>query len=110
MASEYLLGLDIGTFESKGVIASQDGRVVARASLPHELSLPSPGWAEHDADKVWWHDFTGLVTQLLTSGRVSASDIAGVGCSGIGPDLLPVGRAVDRVLQCFLRDLDLSRG
>ena len=45
MASEYLLGIDIGTFESKGVIASRDGRVVAQASMPHELSLPHPGWA-----------------------------------------------------------------
>jgi len=106
MASEYLLGIDIGTFESKGVIASRDGHVVAQASMPHELSLPHPGWAEHDADRVWWHDFAGLVTQLLASGRVSASDIAGVGCSGIGPDLLPVDEHGQPLRPAILYGID----
>lgn len=22
--------------------------------VPHTTDLPRPGWAEHDADEVWW--------------------------------------------------------
>jgi xylulokinase len=90
MTASYLLGVDIGTYESKGVIADLSGRVVARAAVQHELSLPRPGWVEHDADGVWWHDFRALVAQLLARSGVAAGEIAAVGCSGIGPDLLPV--------------------
>lgn len=51
-----LLGIDIGTYESKGVLVTTEGQTVASTSQPHGLSIPQPGWAEHDADGVWWHD------------------------------------------------------
>jgi len=50
--TELLLGLDIGTSSSKAVLARPDGTVVASAERAHELSLPRPGWAEHDAEAV----------------------------------------------------------
>ena len=49
--SELLLGVDIGTASAKGVLARPDGEIVATVERPHELSLPRPGWAEHDAEK-----------------------------------------------------------
>ena len=45
----YLLGIDIGTYESKGVLTDFSGRVAASAATKHQLSLPRPGWVEHDA-------------------------------------------------------------
>ena len=57
---KYYLGVDIGTYESKGAIVDGAGAVVAVASVAHGLSMPRPGWAEHDADAVWWHDFRHL--------------------------------------------------
>ena len=43
----YTLGLDIGTFESKGVIADHSGRIIAQSSRPHQMIVPQP-----DADLV----------------------------------------------------------
>jgi xylulokinase len=60
MSSGYLVGVDIGTYSSKGVLVTTDGRVVASHTLPHGLDMPKPGFFEHDADKVWWHDFARL--------------------------------------------------
>ena len=40
--SELLLGVDIGTSSSKGVLARPNGEVVAMAERPHQLSLPVP--------------------------------------------------------------------
>jgi xylulokinase len=90
MAREYFLGIDIGTYESKGVIVDAAGNVMAQAAVAHGLDIPRPGWAEHDADRVWWNDFCELSSGLLRQVPFPASDIRAVGCSGIGPDLLPV--------------------
>ena len=90
MGAETFLGVDIGTYESKGVITNGSGKILSQASIPHELSLPKPGWAEHDADQVWWHDFRWLVKKLLNQSGFDPAAISAIGCSGIGPDLLPV--------------------
>jgi xylulokinase len=90
MNKTLLLGIDIGTYESKGTITDVDGKVIASASIGHELSIPQPGWAEHDADKVWWHDFVTLCRQLLESPGVDPAQICAVGVSAIAPCVLPV--------------------
>lgn len=87
MADEVLLGIDIGTSSSKGVLVSAEGKILARASTPHETSYPHPGWVEHDAESVWWRDFTALVAELLPAAQ--GRTIGGLGVSGIGPVLLP---------------------
>jgi xylulokinase len=88
----YLLGIDIGTHESKGVLADQDGRIVATKSVAHETDRPRPGWAEHDAEAVWWQDVVVLARELPVLADVAPRDIAAVGCSGIGPCVVPVDR------------------
>jgi xylulokinase len=79
-----VLGIDIGTSSSKGVLVDGDGTVVARADVEHATSSPHPGWVEHDAADVWWADFAALTRELLAYGTPDA-----VGVSGIGPVLLP---------------------
>ncbi|TCL61958.1 xylulokinase [Hydrogenispora ethanolica] len=92
MEKKYLLGVDIGTYESKGVIAAVDGTVVATGVRPHELAIPRQGWAEHDAETVWWGDFCAIVWELLRESGLDPAELAAVGCSAIGPDMLPLDR------------------
>lgn len=84
--SELLLGVDIGTASSKAVLATADGVIVARAVREHSVSLPRPGWAEHDPEHVWWRDFLALCAELIPD---APGRIAAVGVSGIGPCLAP---------------------
>lgn len=86
--SELLLGVDIGTSSSKGVLVRPNGEVVATAERPHGLSLPNPGWAEHDAMEVWWEDFVSICRELLTEadGEVSAVCASGIGASLLSTD------------------------
>lgn len=84
------LGVDIGTFESKGVIADEQGTVLALATRPHEMLVPQPGWAEHRPDQDWWGDFVAIVRELLATSGVDPSAIAAVATSAIGPCMLPV--------------------
>jgi len=81
-----LLGIDIGTSSSKGVLVDDDGRVLASAVRPHCVSLPQAGWAEHDPDTVWWRDFCSISRSLVGETHLSPGCVA---VSGIGPCLLP---------------------
>jgi xylulokinase len=92
MARDLLLGVDIGTYSSKGVVCASDGRVLATATVEHGLSLPRPGWAEQDADTVWWADLVEITRRLLAGG-IDSNDIGAVGVSAIGSCLLPVDAA-----------------
>ena len=90
MTRKLLLGVDIGTYSSKGVLVNSDGTLVGSSVIAHELSSPKPGHFEHDADGIWWHDFVFIVRDLLERTKASPEEIAGVGTSGIGPCVLPI--------------------
>jgi len=102
----YTLGIDIGTFESKGVLVDQDGGIVASASRPHEMLVPQPGWAEHDPDRDWWGDFVHLSQTLIRESGVDPKAIRGVGCSAIGPCMLPVDADGNALMNGVLYGVD----
>lgn len=66
------------------------GNVLSSASIEHEVSFPRPGWAEQDADGVWWMEFCQLSKQLLNQSGLNSNDIEAVSCSSMAPCLLPV--------------------
>ena len=68
---KHYLGIDIGTFESKGVIVDERGRVVASASKPHKMLVPQPGWAEHRPKQDWWGDFTFICKKMLADSGIA---------------------------------------
>lgn len=87
------LGVDIGSSSSKAALVDGDGATVATASVRHEMSIPEPGWAEMDADGIWWHDFVHLCRTLFSETEYAGTDVAGIGVSAIGPCMLPLDAA-----------------
>jgi xylulokinase len=51
---DLLVGIDLGTGSSEGVLVRPDGVVIAEHQITHEISLPRPGWAEVDPVGMWW--------------------------------------------------------
>jgi len=102
----YTLGIDIGTFESKGVLVDGAGQVVAQAAQPHEMIVPQPGWAEHRADQDWWQDFTVISRKLLADSGIDPGQIDAVACSAIGPCMLPVDAAGTPLMNAVLYGVD----
>jgi xylulokinase len=90
MSQGYLIGVDIGTYSSKGVLVRTDGGVVASHTVPHGMDMPKPGFFEHDADGVWWHDFVEIVQTLLRETGADPKQILGIGTSAIGSCVLPI--------------------
>ena len=100
------LGIDIGTYESKGALVDSDGRVLASASRPHKMLVPQAGWAEHRAEEDWWGDFVAISRELIARSGIAAGDIRAVGCSGIGPCVLPVDEAGAPLCNAILYGVD----
>jgi len=80
----FVLGVDIGTSSSKGVLVDLSGHVVASASRSHDVDRPRVGHVEMDAD-LWWAEFRSLSLEL--TGQTDGEVIA-VGVSGMGPCVL----------------------
>ncbi len=106
MSHGYLLGIDVGTYASKGVIVDLDGEVIASATVQHDLSIPRPGWAEHDAEGTWWHDFLLICRQMLDAADVRAEEILAVGVSAIAPCVLPIDAAGEPLRPAILYGVD----
>ena len=86
----YTLGIDIGTYETKGVLVDETGVIHAQAARGHKMLVPQPGWAEHNPQEDWWGDFVYVSRALLAESGVDPSEIKAVACSAIGPCMLPV--------------------
>ena len=103
---KHYLGVDIGTYETKGVIVMGDGEIVASAARPHQMTVPQPGWAEHDAERDWWGDFVFVTQKMLAESRIDPKSIAAIGTSAIGPCVLPVDGEGNPLMNAILYGVD----
>ena len=102
----YTLGVDIGTFETKGTLVNQRGMVIATAKREHRMLVPRPGWAEHRAEEDWWQGFAAVSRELLDGSGIDPRSISAVGCSAIGPCMLPVDEAGNPLMNAVLYGVD----
>jgi len=79
-----VLGIDIGTTSTIGILISLPDRVKAMATRPVTFSSPQQGWAEEDPAE-WWHNICEIVPELLTTAGIDKTDICGVGVTGMLP-------------------------
>lgn len=84
---DLLLGIDMGTGSTKGVLVDADGAVIATETVAHAMNLPRPGWAEVDAEGLWWREVCEIAGTLVS--RVPAGGTVAAMCvSGVGPCLV----------------------
>jgi xylulokinase len=100
------LGIDIGTFESKGVLVDDAGAILCSASRPHRMLVPQPGWAEHRPREDWWGDFCHLSNVMVAESGIAPKDIRAVAASAIGPCMLPVDTAGEPLMNGVLYGVD----
>jgi len=106
MSKEYLLGIDIGTRSSKGAIVDLKGNIIAKKSLEHGLSSPKQGWFEHDAERIWWSEFKIICRALLSETGINPNKINAVGCSCLGPTMLPMDQENKPLRPAILYGID----
>jgi xylulokinase len=84
---DLLLGIDMGTGSTKGVLADASGSVIASETISHSMDLPRPGWAEVDAEAMWWREVC-TISAALTAKMPSGATLSGMCVSGVGPCLV----------------------
>ena len=97
MPTGLVVGIDVGTRSTKGVLVSaDDGAVLATATRDHGVVLRPDGGVEQDADAIWW-DETRDVCSELAARAPAGTEVRALGLSACGPCLVPVdasGRAL----------------
>ena len=106
MNKKLYLGVDVGTYETKGVLVDAKGIVYSQKSIKHEMTIPKPGWAEHSPDDVWWGDFVNIARQLLNDKDISPDQISSVAVSAIGPCMLPIDKDASPLYSGVLYGVD----
>jgi xylulokinase len=104
-----VLGVDVGTSSSKGVLVTLEGTVIASATREHAVNRPRPGWAEMNA-AVWWDDYRAVAGELVARARELGLSIAALGVSGMGPCVLVTDAGGVSTLPAILYGIDSRAG
>jgi xylulokinase len=84
-----LLGIDVGTTNSKVALVTARGRVMAQAQSSHATHHPRAGWAEQRSDD-WWQGVVVATKEVIAN--VDVKGIAGIGVSGQGCAVTLIGK------------------
>lgn len=71
----YVIGVDIGSQSTKGVLLDPDGRCVQTAGRPLRMSYPRAGWAEQ-APAEWEASLAEVVRELVAGAGIEPRDVA----------------------------------
>ena len=72
-----IIGIDIGTTSTVGILIDLPDRIVAIASRPVDLVSLHPSWAEEDP-KQWWRNTCAILRELLAAEPTLAGSLADV--------------------------------
>jgi xylulokinase len=100
-----VIGIDIGTTSTIGILIDLPDRIVAVVSRPVELVSLHPGWAEEDPDE-WWRNTCAVVKDLLAAEPALAATLAGIGVAGMVPAVV----LLDENGQLLRRSIQQSDG
>ena len=79
-----VIGLDIGTTSTIGILIRLPDQALALASRPVTLQAPHPGWAEEDP-RQWWDNVCAITRELMASGGCAPQELAAIGVCGMLP-------------------------
>jgi len=108
--SNYFLGIDIGTYESKGVLIDEECNIIHECTQKHDLENPNPGYFEHDAEAVWWGDYCKIAHSILDETGIDPNKIAAVGSSTLGADLVAIDRSCVPLRKAIIYGIDSRAG
>lgn len=99
-----VLGLDIGTTSTIGILIRLPDEVLAIASRPVTLHSPQPGWSEEDPAE-WWTNVCSITRELVTEAAIDPLEIRAIGTTGMLPAVVLLG-ANDEVLRPSIQQSD----
>ncbi len=86
-----VLGLDIGTTSTIGIVIRPEGEVAGMAKRPVDLYSGRIGWAEEDPEQ-WWSNVREIITELVAKG-IGPAEIQAIGVTGMLPAVILLNEA-----------------
>lgn len=96
-----VIGIDIGTTSTIGILIDLPDRIVAVVSRPVDLVSLHAGWAEEDPDQ-WWRNTCAITRELLAKEPALATSLVGIGVAGMVPAMVMLdaeGEVIRRSIQ-----------
>lgn len=107
--ADCVMGIDVGAVESTGVLVELSGVLRARIRHRHRSTSPQPGWAEQDAETLWWDSFVRISRELMNS-LAPGDHLIALGCSAVGPSVVPVSADLTPLRPGILYGIDTRAG
>ena len=74
----FILALDQGPTSSRAILFGHNGAIERVVQREFRQIYPQNGWVEHDPEEIWTTQIA-VARESISSGQVSASDIAAIG-------------------------------
>ena len=99
-----VIGLDIGTTSTIGILVRLPETVLGIVSRPVTLVSRNPGWAEEDPEQ-WWRNSCAIIRQLIADSGIPPTEVAGIGVTGMLPAVVLLDEE-GRVLRPSIQQSD----
>ena len=70
-----ILAIDQGTTNSKAILVSETGEIIARGAAPVDIVHPRSGWVEQDANEIWSSQLSAIRDCLAAAPNTSVEAI-----------------------------------
>ncbi|MDE3175303.1 MAG: FGGY-family carbohydrate kinase [Pseudomonadota bacterium] len=99
-----VIGLDIGTTSTIGILIRLPDQVLALEWRPVDLYSERQGWAEEDPQQ-WWSNVGEITRALITKAGIAAERVAAIGVAGMLPAVVLLDDE-DRLLRWSIQQSD----
>lgn len=95
MSRRAILAIDEGTTNSKAVLVTESGEIIASGSTPVPIQHPKAGWVQQDANEIWTATQSAIANCLKSA---SDADVAALGISNQRESILAWDRDTGKPL------------
>ncbi|WP_260258997.1 FGGY-family carbohydrate kinase [Vibrio intestinalis] len=98
----YVIGVDIGTQSTKGLIMDAQGQILASASQSYGVINKKPLWAEQHAE-VWLNATFAVIADLVQQSNIDKTEIKALCVSSLyGGAGIPVDESISPIYPCLI--------
>jgi len=86
---KYLIGIDIGTTNTKTILTDFSGNLIAKSSQSHNLLIPKKNWVEQNPID-WWEGVKNTVKEAVSKAEIKNNEVVGISVSSQSSTVLAV--------------------
>ena len=105
---KYLLGIDNGGSDIKCAIFDTEGKEISISSTQVPIDVPSEGFTERDANKVWLANVE-VIHNAIVNADIDPKDIVSIGITAYGNGLVFVDENIEPVYPAIVSTDDRAK-